>query len=509
MHKDLRFTRSKVYKYREVIQEMQERYRIQQDKTYSEHYVYYDTFDWRLYNKALILCSTGHTLLLQSLETHTVLERIAMTAPPVFLSDIPSGSLQEKVAPIIEMRALLTLFAMDVQSTHMRIMNNDAKTVVRLLCETGSMAAAQNPVPVATCLWLKPVRGYAKEARRFSQWLSDHGWTLSGDPLYLQGLAAAGKHPGAYSSKMRLQLQPTLRADEATKIILRSLLHVIKCNEAGVKNDIDTEFLHDFRVAIRRTRSALGQIKGVFPADVTARFQRDFACLGSMTNRVRDLDVYLLHKEHYRALLPAQLRLDIEPLFAHLQRERAHAWRTLVRRLRSKTYADILARWEAFLVQPPAPDASAANASRPILAVARKRLRRRCRSVVQLGTDLLAEPDGQSLHALRIACKKLRYVLEFFVSLFPGKNTAILVEHLRTLQDHLGRWHDIVVQQEDLHHFAMTFAGPDQQAHNTLRAIYSLIHILEAEKQTVGQMLPAMFTAFAAEVAHHKVLSSA
>ena len=177
-----------------------------------------------------------------------------MTAPPVFLSDVPSGSLQEKVAPIIEMRALLTLFAMDAQCTRIRIMNNDAKTVVRLLCETGTIAEAKDAPPFATCLWLKPVRGYEKEAKRFSQWLTNKGWTLSHDHLYLQGLAAVEKHPGAYSSKIRLQLQPTLRADEATKVILRSLLHVIKCNEEGVKNDIDTEFLHDFRVAIRRTR---------------------------------------------------------------------------------------------------------------------------------------------------------------------------------------------------------------------------------------------------------------
>jgi CHAD domain-containing protein len=264
--------------------------------------------------------------------------------------------------------------------------------------------------------------------------------------------------------------------------------------------------LHDFRVAIRRTRSALGQIKEVFPADVTARFQKDFAYLGSVTNRVRDLDVYLLHKERYTALLPAQVRPDIEPLFAYLQRERTRAFRTLVRRLHSKTYADIMCRWDAFLVQPPAEDASAANASRPIIEVARKRIRRRCHSVVQLGTDLLAETDGQRLHALRIACKKLRYVLEFFVSLFPGKKTAILVEHLRTLQDNLGRWHDLVVQQEDLRHFAMTFSGPDQQAHNTLRAIDSLINILEEEKQTVGQALPAIFTAFASRVANHSVV---
>ena len=264
--------------------------------------------------------------------------------------------------------------------------------------------------------------------------------------------------------------------------------------------------MHDFRVAIRRTRSVLGQIKEVFPADVTARFQRDFASVGSVTNRVRDLDVYLLHKERYTALLPAQVRSDIAPFFAHVQRERTMAFRTLVRRLRSKTYADIMCRWDAFLMQPPAEDASAANASRPILAVARKRIRRRCRSVVQLGTDLLAETDGQRLHALRIACKKLRYVLEFFVSLFPGKNTTILVAHLRTLQDNLGRWHDLVVQQDALRHFAMTFSGPDQQAHDTRRAIDRLMNILEEEKQMEGQALPALFTAFAARVARHRVV---
>jgi CHAD domain-containing protein len=97
-------------------------------------------------------------------------------------------------------------------------------------------------------------------------------------------------------------------------------------------------------------------------------------------------------------------------------------------------------------------------------------------------------------------------MLEFFVSLFPGKKTAILVEHLRTLQDNLGRWHDLAVQQEALRHFAMTISGPDQQTHNTLRAIYSLINILGEEKQTVGQALPALFTSFAAKVAHHNMM---
>ena len=224
MQKDIKFTLPKDYDQREFIHELQDQYLLQQEKTGSEHYVYYDTFDWRLYNKSLILCSTAQTLLLQSLDTNIVLERATMTTPPVFLSDVPSGSLQEKVAPIIEMRALLTLFAMDVQYTCMHIVNDDAKTVVRLLYEVGTLAEAKDAPPFASCLWLKTVRGYEKEARRFSKWLTSKGWTLSHDHLYLQGLAAVDKHPGAYSSKIRVQLQPTLRADEATKAILRSLV---------------------------------------------------------------------------------------------------------------------------------------------------------------------------------------------------------------------------------------------------------------------------------------------
>src|SRR5262249_57562017 len=97
----------------------------------------------------------------------------------------------------------------------------------------------------------------------------NEGGKISHDHGYLQGLAAVKTQPGAYSSNIRVHLRPTLRADEAAKVILRGLLHVIKCNTEGVKNDIDTECLHDFRVAIRRTRAVLSQIKEVFPADVT------------------------------------------------------------------------------------------------------------------------------------------------------------------------------------------------------------------------------------------------
>jgi CHAD domain-containing protein len=183
-----------------------------------------------------------------------------------------------------------------------------------------------------------------------------------------------------------------------------------------------------------------------------------------------------------------------------LQRERRQAWRTLKRRLDSPTYAGILRRWDAFLEQPLVGATGAANASRPIITVVRKRVRRLCRSIVQLGTPLLAAPDDAQLHALRIACKKLRYVLECYVSLFPGKKTTVLIKHLRRLQDNLGHGHDLFVQQEALRHFATTLSGADLQTYKTLQAIDSLMRHLEEEKQTVGQAFPALFAAFATHI---------
>ncbi len=503
MEEDIQFALPPACSQNDVISTLQNQYLTKQDASHNQHYVYYDTFDWRLYNQSLVLCQTEDTLVLQSVDTHGVVDRAVMISPPVFVSDFPSSTLKDSIAPLLHVRALLELFAMHTRRTRVRILNRDTKTVVHLLFEADTLAHTRGALPFATCVWLKPVRGYDKYAKRLATWLTAQGCTRSPVNTYLLGLEAVNKQPGEYSSKIRPRLRPAMCADAATKTILRGLLHVIHRNEAGVKQDIDTEFLHDFRVAVRRTRAALGQLKAVFPADATARFKKDFAFLTTITNQVRDLDVYLLHHEHYQALLPAHVRPDIEPLFTYLQWQRAKAFRTQERELNSKKYTNILRHWEVFLEQPPASASLAPNASRPIVEVACKRIEKKCRGVVTLGARLLAAPDEQMLHALRLECKKLRYLLEFFSSLFPGKNTSVLINHLKTLQDNLGRLHDLCVQQEVLHQYATKISASDPRAGKTVRAIDSLIGFLDGEKQTVNQAFPEMFTTFAAGVAHN------
>ena len=77
---------------------------------------------------------------------------------------------------------------------------------------------------------------------------------------------------------------PCRRGDEASKAILKRLLNELSANEPGVLQNLDPECLHDYRIAVRRTRSALGQIKGIFPRRSVERFRPRFAWLGKITS---------------------------------------------------------------------------------------------------------------------------------------------------------------------------------------------------------------------------------
>ena len=63
-------------------------------------------------------------------------------------------------------------------------------------------------------------------------------------------------------------------------------------NLPGTIGDVDTEFLHDVRVAVRRTRSLLKLGRPALPAHVREAWEPQFKWLGDLTTPVRDLDVY-------------------------------------------------------------------------------------------------------------------------------------------------------------------------------------------------------------------------
>jgi len=283
-------------------------------------------------------------------------------------------------------------------------------------------------------------------------------------------------------------------------------LQIMRINEANIEKDLDTEFLHDFRVAIRRTRSALGQIKNVFPAKTTNRFKKNFASVGKLSNELRDLDVYLLNEDTYKAMLPPVLCDDIDPLFDYLRKKRSKALQKVIRGLKSKKYAKILQDWETFLNKPPQDSATVPIAALPVIDLAHKRIYKKLahkriykkyRGVVKAGNLILENTEDQMLHVLRIECKKLRYLMEFFASLFSRKKIRILIDQLKKLQDNLGDFNDLGIQKEYLLNISTEIPATHQLAKKPLLAIGSLIGTLEKERQIVKNAFAKTFTDFA------------
>jgi CHAD domain-containing protein len=196
-------------------------------------------------------------------------------------------------------------------------------------------------------------------------------------------------------------------------------------------------------------------------------------------------------------MLPPVLCDDIDPLFDYLRKKRSKALQKVIRGLKSKKYAKILQDWETFLNKPPQDSATVPIAALPVIDLAHKRIYKKYRGVVKAGNLILENTEDQMLHVLRIECKKLRYLMEFFASLFSRKKIRILIDQLKKLQDNLGDFNDLGIQKEYLLNISTEIPATHQLAKKPLLAIGSLIGTLEKERQIVKNAFAKTFTDFA------------
>jgi hypothetical protein len=174
-------------------------------------------------------------------------------------------------------------------------------------------------------------------------------------------LRAIGRRPGDYSNKVDAPITATMPAPQAAAAILLRLLDTIEVNVPGVLHDTDTEFLHDLRVAVRRTRSALklfGDVlteqkegKARLTADEVARFAAEFKWVGDLTTPTRDLDVHLLGFEETARTLRAAKPDALEPFRDYLAQRRVREYRALARGLRSPRFTALMTQWRVVLTK--------------------------------------------------------------------------------------------------------------------------------------------------------------
>ncbi|HEU4587545.1 MAG TPA: CHAD domain-containing protein [Gemmatimonadales bacterium] len=238
-----------------------------------------------------------------------------------------------------------------------------------------------------------------------------------------------------------------LPAAEAARVLALDLLDSVVAARARLGQPEDSEALHDFRVSLRRLRSCLRSYRAELGDSVPGRARRELRKLARAAGESRDIEVYQAWVAAQEPMVKAYQRPGLAWLKARLQQRRARADRRLHRRV-ERDFADIERRLRDRLPVYRARVGVSAVREGSLAAVL-------ARLVLQLAGELQFRlglvrsiADQHEIHEVRIAAKRLRYLLE---PVAPELELARdLVTQLVAVQDTLGELHDAHVFALDL-----------------------------------------------------------
>jgi CHAD domain-containing protein len=378
---------------------------------------------------------------------------LQLTRPIGFAWDLPDGPLQQVLAPVVGVRRLLAQADAEGHGSHLDILDDRDKTVARLRIESGqvrSPASGSAWRPLPTIVTLTGLRGYEDVYRRLMPVIESRPGIAS-CPEGFHGviLRTVGAPDAGDLSSPRVDVPPSAGAAAGARHIHLALLGVLAANEPGLRENLDTEFLHDFRVAVRRTRALLGQIRHVFPPQVVEHVSSEFSWIGRLTGPARDLDVLVLGlRTHPRqADIPAD---DLDALLAFLGQRQQQAHEELVAALDSLRYRRLLQEWRAFLERPVRAGPGPRNEGRLLAEVVSRRAWRLSRRIVSRAETIDAHTAAAHVHEVRIDAKKLRYLIDVTPAFYDAVDLECILGALKKLQRVLGDFNDAQVQEARL-----------------------------------------------------------
>jgi CHAD domain-containing protein len=460
-----------------------------------------DTFDWRLYRAGLTLeqvtGSDQAALVLTGRDGDVLaVERLPADGKPRWpslVSALPAGPLRELMEPVAGVRALSPVARATSRVSELRALNDDAKTVARLAIDRMSVThPARASAPAR--LTLTPVRGYSGVADRIGRAMTSVPGIRPGRASVLDtALAAAGHRAGELPGKASsVRLGPSMPAASAMAAILTALLDALEANVPGTVKDVDTEFLHDLRIAVRWTRSALKLCGSALPDGLALAYRPEFRWLGDLTTPTRDLDVYLLDFPSMAAGLIGATAGELTPFRDYLVRSRAVEYRRLARGLRSARFARLTTDWRAALA-----DVRPARKRPPVAELANARIRAAQRKALQAGQLITAASPSERLHDLRKRCKELRYLVEMFGSLHDPAQHWQAIKELKALQNCLGEFQDAEVQRTEIRAFAAQMLADRSAPAETLLAMGEIAAGLAARQSAARSQFDSRFADFA------------
>jgi CHAD domain-containing protein len=196
--------------------------------------------------------------------------------------------------------------------------------------------------------------------------------------------------------------------------------------------------LHDLRVALRRLRSWIRAYQPELEDTVRKKTRRGLRKLARATNPARDAEVMVEWIEQ-QTELSARERAGASYLGERLTNDRDEADSDAREQMNDKLpkliaalSKELLSYWVRYDVDNPMAPRPMARVTRDTIVAQAERLSRAMDRVESLD-------DARAIHRVRIAAKRLRYLLETIAD----PTAAALVERVTALQDSLGVCHDM------------------------------------------------------------------
>lgn len=467
--------------------------------------VFYDTFDWRLYKSGCALevhdDGQSHRIYWRADKDGKLKIQLGLKKMPRFAADLPVYEFRQQLQSVIAVRELLPQIKMRIKRQSLAVLDKDKKIVVRLNLDvywysTSRLRAAK---VLTRRLTIKAVKGYSDDFRLVEEFFLAMHWQPAMDNVMKLALIASGVNTGEYTTRLNLRLVPDMSDEQAFKIILLRLLEIMQQNTSGSIKGRDTQFMHDYRVAIKKIRVALKQINNAHPQAVNTEYKHFFSKLGNLTNPVRDLDVFLLQLENYQPDFKKSGWQQLKPMHEYLLSTRKEAQKKFVEELKSSQYRELIEQWHDYLEHSETPGSSSDSSGKEVYKLADKLLWGINQQTLAQGNAITENSDTEALHELRKTFKKLRYLIEFFNSLYPAGNLRVLIQLLIDVQDSLGEFNDRYIQIGMVKAFIEQC--PDGDA---IKASEQIITILEQQQQAAGKKFRDSFMAYSSSANQNK-----
>lgn len=475
---------------------------VAMDSPVATRRMWLDSTDLRLYRSGMTLTALdkpdggGWMLELVRADGVTVTSGPDALGWPRLLADLPD-ELRPHLERVLGVRALLPIVEASGTSVSGRLLDAEGKIVLRLIHERpAAISASRNLLPGR--LWFGPLRGYEEVGQGVARIARRAGLVVDAPSRYPAALRAAGVDPEARSKPV---LESGLPAQVAVARVLVSFLGELEAAVDGTVGDVDIEFLHDLRIAVRRSRSTVKLLGDVLPPALVAWVTPQLKLLGDLTTPSRDLDVLLEELPSLTAGLAGGRPQDIEPLFLHLARVRAVERRRLAVGLQSPRFDRFRARWRASLLALASWDGQP-GAGPSAAAVAGERLDHAHRRVLRRGSRISDASPALDLHDLRKRAKELRYLLEIFPPT-TGADARVAIKELKALQDVLGTFQDSEAQREALYSIATDMMSGEGASARTVMAMGQVAARLQEAQDISRAQFAAQFERFAQRSARH------